>query len=131
MRKDDTHVRALHVAEALIQTKPAERIATVIRVAARDYCSSMTVIGLETRLTFEDAMTIITSAADQLRIRVEARDLVMFYGIRILLQTAVSEVLSPSQAMVEWRTPSSYELERSLMQKSKVEPANATTRAQR
>ncbi len=76
-------------------------------------------------------MTIITSAADQLRIRVEARDLVMFYGIRILLQTAVSEVLSPSQAMVEWRTPSSYELERSLMQKSKVEPANATTRAQR
>jgi len=125
MRKDEIHTSVLHIAEARIVTARAERIAANIREKVRDYCLSAEVTAVETHLTFEGAKATMTLAKEGLRIRVEARDLVMFHGIRILLQTAIAKVASASQARADWYAPSSSGLERSRIE---VERSRTGTR---
>lgn len=104
MRKDETHINVLHIAEARIVAAHAARTAADIREKVRDYCLSAEVTAFETHLRFEGAKATVALAEEGLRIRVEAGDLVMFLGIQILLQTAISKAVSASQAGANWRS---------------------------
>lgn len=112
MRKDEIHIGVLHIAEARIVAARAERIAADIRKKVRDYCVSTEVTAFETHLRFEGVKATMALAEEGLRIRVEARDLVMFHGIQILLQTAISKAVSASQVRADWCASPSSGLER-------------------
>lgn len=95
---DDSDISLMHFAEMRVVGTPAERVAVDICKRVLDYCLSAEISALAARLTFEGAEAMMTPAEEGLRIRVEACDLVMLHGVRILLQTAIADVLSPSQA---------------------------------
>ena len=107
MRIDEVDIGHVHVAEVRIVTPHAQRIAADICRRVRDYCLSAEINALEARLSFEGAEAMMTSVEQGLRIRLEADDLVMLHGIRILLQIAISKVASPSQMRTDWHAPSS------------------------
>ncbi|WP_440982258.1 SMa0974 family conjugal transfer regulator [Shinella sumterensis] len=107
----------IHVAEASIIDDRSEQIAAHIRTRLHDYCLSIRETQSEMRLTFDHAHAIMTRADDSLNIRLEARDLAMFCGVKMILQLAISSVISRPQEALVWRAPALLDLyERSRRQ---------------
>ncbi|MDK4713633.1 hypothetical protein [Rhizobium sp. CNPSo 4039] len=76
----------------------AERACTQIRDGSR---SSVT-DGAGRFLNFGDACVIIRPTHDGLFVRIFARDLVIFYGIRTLLEGSLAELAAISNKAIEW-----------------------------
>ena len=91
-----------HAAEATLATPDAEHVAKKLHVKTRAWNLTTEVIEDERLLIFEDAWAILIPTRDGLRIRVEARELDMFYGIRAILQSAISDVATISNEHIEW-----------------------------
>lgn len=102
MQRSNTPIILNHAAEAIVATPHAEHVAEKLHVKTRACSLSTRIIDAERLLVFEDAWAILIPTREGLRIRVEARELDMFYGIRAILQIAISDVATMSNEHVEW-----------------------------
>ncbi|WP_458574640.1 SMa0974 family conjugal transfer regulator [Rhizobium sp. PDO1-076] len=96
-----------HVAEAFVQAPHAECVADKICARFSAYCQST---GTDRILDFGDARAILKPTDEGLHFRVEAEELVTFYGIRTLLQASLSTITVPGGA-VEWHPACSVSFE--------------------
>ncbi len=76
----------------------AERAYGQIRHSSRSAITG----GADRFLNFGDAYVIIRPTNDGLFVRIFARDLVIFYGIRTLLEGSLSELAAISNEAIEW-----------------------------
>lgn len=76
----------------------AERACTQIRDGSRSAVAD----GADRFLSFGDACVIIRPTNDGLFVRIFARDLVIFYGIRTLLEGSLSKLAAISNEAIEW-----------------------------
>jgi hypothetical protein len=90
-----------HVAEAFVRAPHAECVADKICARSSAYCRSTGTNGTDRLLDFGEARAILKPTDEGLHFRVEAQELVTFYGIRTLLQASLSAVIVPGGA-VEW-----------------------------
>jgi hypothetical protein len=90
-----------HVAEAFVQAPHAECVADKICARSSAYCRSTSANGSDRVLDFGNARAILKPTNDGLHFRVEAQELLTFYGIRTLLQASLSTITVPGGA-VEW-----------------------------
>ncbi len=97
-----------HVAEAFIPVAHARCVAEKLCTKCCDYCLSIDVAGPDKLLTFEDARAILRPADAGLRMRVEGQNLVVFCGVRTLLQGQLSTVATIQVKAVEWE-PAGHE----------------------
>ncbi|MBB3428216.1 hypothetical protein FHT85_005237 [Rhizobium sp. BK312] len=76
----------------------AERACTQVRYGSRSALTD----GADRFLNFGDGCAIIRPTNDGLFVRVLARDLVVFYGIRTLLEGSLSKLAAISNDAIEW-----------------------------
>jgi hypothetical protein len=76
----------------------AERACTQIREGSRSAVSD----GAERFLNFSDGCVIMRPTSDGLFVRISARDLVIFYGIRALLEGSLFKLAAISNHAIEW-----------------------------
>ncbi|MDX3978607.1 hypothetical protein, partial [Shinella sp.] len=77
---------------------------TVDQLCARccAYCLSIGEDSVDRLLTFEDVCATLRPANGGLRMRVEGRDPVSFYGVRMLLQGQLGIVTAIATMAIEW-----------------------------
>lgn len=97
-----------HVAEAFVPVAHAQCVAEQLCSKCCDYCLSIDVADADKLLTFEDARAILRPADGGLRMRVEGQNLVVFCGVRALLQGQLSTVATVQVKTVEWE-PAGHE----------------------
>ena len=97
-----------HIAEAFVPVAHARCVAEQLCSKCCGYCLSIDVAGADKLLTFEDARAILRPAATGLRMRVEGQNLVVFCGVRTLLQGQLSTVATIQVKAVEWE-PAGHE----------------------
>jgi len=76
----------------------ADRARTQIRSGSRSAVAE----GADRFLDFGDGCAIIRPTNDGLFVRILARDLVIFYGIRALLEGSLSKLAAISNEAIEW-----------------------------
>ncbi|WPE24325.1 hypothetical protein [Shinella zoogloeoides] len=92
-----------HIAEAFVPVAHARCVAEQLCTKCYGYCLSMDAVGADKLLTFEDARAILRPADTGLQIRVEGQNLVVFCGVRTLLQGQLSTVATVQAKSVEWQ----------------------------
>lgn len=92
-----------HIAEAFVPVAHARCIAEQLCKKCLGYCLSMDSAGGDKLLTFEDARAILRPADAGLQMRVEGQNLVVFCGVRTLLQGQLSTVATIQAKSVEWQ----------------------------
>ncbi|WP_245424901.1 SMa0974 family conjugal transfer regulator [Shinella zoogloeoides] len=92
-----------HVAEAFVPVAHARCVAEKLCTKCCGHCLSIDVAGSDKLLTFEDARAILRPADTGLQMRVEGQDLVMFCGVRMLLQGQLAAVATVQAKEVEWQ----------------------------
>lgn len=92
-----------HVAEALVPVSDAAWVAEKLCIRCRDHCLSSGAAGADKLLAFDHARAILRPTKKQLTIRVEAQDLAIFYGIRMVLQANLSAIITVSGEGIEWQ----------------------------
>lgn len=95
-----------HVAEALVLLPNAETVAEDICSRSRIYCRSITTRGSDRLLDFGDGRAVLKPGKEGLFLRVEAHDLVTFYGIRTVLQGHLFATSSVRDSAIEWHPTS-------------------------
>lgn len=95
-----------HVAEAFVLVPHAESVMKNVCSRTRDYCHFIGVTASVKFLDFGDGRAILRPSDDGLHFRVEAQDLVTFYGIRTLLQGHLFVTARVPDGAVEWQTAS-------------------------
>lgn len=91
-----------YIAEAFVPVAHARCVADKLCTKCCGYCLSIDVAGADKLLTFEDARAILRPADTGLRMRVEGQNLVVFCGVRTLLQGQLSTVATVEVRAVEW-----------------------------
>jgi len=91
-----------HVAEAFVPVTHARCVAEKLCTKCRGYCLSIDVVGADRLLTFEDARAILRPTGAGLRMRVEGQNLIVFCGVRTLLQGQLSSVATVGAGGVAW-----------------------------
>lgn len=91
-----------HIAEAFVPIAHARCVAEKLCTKCCGYCLSVDVSRADKFLTFEDARAILRPADAGLRMRVEGQNLVVFCGVRTLLQGYLSTVTTVEARAVEW-----------------------------
>jgi len=97
-----------HVAEAFVPVAHARCVAEQLCTKCCDYCLSFDIAGADKLLTFENARAILRPSEAGLRMRVEGQNLVVFCGVRTLLQGQLSTVATVQVKAVEWE-PAGHE----------------------
>ncbi|OWV71203.1 hypothetical protein ATY76_31635 [Rhizobium sp. R339] len=95
--------KCVHVAEAFVAISRTQHAADKICTRIEDFCQSLVVMGPDRLLTFEGGGAIIAPTSESLILRVSARDLVTFCGIRALLEAGLFLATSVSEGTIEWR----------------------------
>ena len=96
-----------HIAEAFVPVAHARCVAEQLCTKCCGYCLSMDAAGADKLLTFEDARAILRPADAGLQMRVEGQNLVVFCGVRMLLQGQLSTLATVKAKSVEWQ-PAGY-----------------------
>jgi hypothetical protein len=91
-----------HTAEAVICVMDSNFISKGLCASVQEYCRSVTRSGIDSILDFGDARAILRPMKEGLHMRVEARELVTFCGIQMLLQARLSTIMTFSGVTVEW-----------------------------
>jgi len=91
-----------HVSEAFVAIERAPFVAEKVSTQIRDFCRSIIAEGSDRLLNFGDGCAIIRPAGDGLVLRVSARDLVTFYGIRTLIESSLWKFAANSTRSIEW-----------------------------
>lgn len=92
-----------HVAEAFVLIPYAERVAEKVCNGSRAFFRSIEHTGRDKLIDFGDARAILRSTDEGLFFRVEAHNLITFYGVRTLLQGRLSSAMRFESEAVEWR----------------------------
>lgn len=92
-----------HIAEAFVPTAHARSVAETLCTKCCGYCVSIDAAEADKLLTFEDARAIIRPADDGIQMRVEGKNLVVFCGVRMLLQGQLATVATVHPGAVEWQ----------------------------
>jgi hypothetical protein len=92
-----------HVAEAFVPVAHARYVAEQLCKGCCGHCLSIGVAGADKLLTFEDARAILRPADSGLQMRVEGQNLVVFCGVRMLLQGQLATVATVQARAVEWQ----------------------------
>ncbi|MCD1265434.1 hypothetical protein B5M44_26065 [Shinella sumterensis] len=91
-----------HIAEAFVPVGHAQCVVEQLCTKCCGYCLSVAIAGADKLLTFEDARAILRPADAGLQMRVEGRNLVVFCGVRSLLQGHLTTVATVQGTAVEW-----------------------------
>jgi hypothetical protein len=75
-----------NVAEALVPVAQGQNVAENICTAVRSFCESIVTDGPYKLFSFEDGRVILWPRDDGLLFRVSARDLVVFQGIKTIIE---------------------------------------------
>lgn len=94
-----------HSAEAFVCVAHSNCITEGLCARAQEYCRSIRRLEHGKLLNFDDARAIVRPTDKGLHFRVEAQDLVMFCGIRTLLQGSLSAITTFPDAGIEWHPP--------------------------
>ncbi|EPR21153.1 MULTISPECIES: SMa0974 family conjugal transfer regulator [Agrobacterium] len=95
---------AKHNSETVVAVPDADRIAETLCGSLRDCALSIDTNRADQVLNFGDGRAIIKANVCGLHLRVEAEDLATFFGIRSLLQVALSRALNDQSGHLEWHT---------------------------
>ncbi|NTE68130.1 DUF2218 domain-containing protein [Agrobacterium tumefaciens] len=93
---------AKHISETVVAVPHAGRIVETLCGSLRDCALSIDTNRADQVLNFGDGRAIIKAEVCALRLRVEAEDLATFFGIRSLLQVAMSRASNDLFGRVEW-----------------------------
>lgn len=91
-----------HAAEALVSIPHSENIIEKICDQSREFCRSIEHAGEDKLIDFGDAQAVLKSIDEGLFLRVEANNLITFYGVRTLLQGRLSGIMTFEGEAVEW-----------------------------
>jgi len=91
-----------HIVKAFVPLPNAEFVAENICARVRIYCRSISATGTERHLDFGDARVNMKPNVKGLFLRVKAKDLVTFYGIRTLLQGHLFATTTIPGGSVQW-----------------------------
>lgn len=91
-----------YVADAVVAISHAQSAAEEIITQIRELCGSITTDEAERLLDFEDGHAVIEANGEHLLLRVCARDPLIFYGIRTLLEGSLSMLALTPAMPVEW-----------------------------
>lgn len=91
-----------HISETVVSVSVANQIAETLCGSLRDCALSIDINGTDQVLNFGDGQAIIKPNVCGLYLRVEAEDLATFFGIRSLLQVALSRASNNRPAPLEW-----------------------------
>lgn len=91
-----------HVAETFVATAHAANVAEKICTQIGEFCRSILSDGPDKFLSLEDGCVVILPADDGLFFRVSARDLVVFHGIRTLIEGSLSNFATVSDDVIKW-----------------------------
>lgn len=92
-----------HIAEAFVPVAHAQCVADQLCGRCCSYCLSIDAEGSDRLLTFEDCRAVLRPMDAGLQIRVEGRDMVVFCGVRMLLQSQLATVPTITTKAVEWQ----------------------------
>jgi hypothetical protein len=95
---------AKHTSETSISISHADQTAELLCVALRDCTLSIATNHTERLLNFGDGRAFIRQTACGLHLRVEAQDLLTFFGIRSLVQVSLSQVATHLSGQLEWHS---------------------------
>jgi len=91
-----------HVVEAFVSVPHSKHVAERICSQIRDFYRSIIVDGSDKLLEFDNGRATIRLTDNGLFLRVSAGDLVIFYGIRTLLEGSLSALSRTSEGAFEW-----------------------------
>ncbi|WP_454859169.1 SMa0974 family conjugal transfer regulator [Rhizobium binxianense] len=92
-----------HAAEAFVPVAHSRCVAERLSTKCRGYCLSIDATEVDKHLTFEDARAILRPAEKGIQMRVEGKNLVVFCGVRLLLQGQLATVATVNAEAVEWQ----------------------------
>ena len=93
------------IAETFVSTPHAQCVAERLCAQCLGYCLSISAVGADKLLLFEDGCSaILRPSGGGLQMRVEGRDLVVFCGVRTLLQGQLASVTTVPTKVVEWQS---------------------------
>ncbi|KAB2791324.1 hypothetical protein F9L06_23165 [Brucella anthropi] len=92
-----------HIAESFVPIAHARCVAEQLCAKCCSYCLSVAIADADKLLTFEDARAILRPADAGLQMRVEGQNLVIFCGVRMLLQGQLAAVTTVQTNGVEWQ----------------------------
>ncbi|PZM12950.1 SMa0974 family conjugal transfer regulator [Rhizobium tubonense] len=95
-------VKFKHAAEAFVPVPHAEGVVENLCERTRGHCLSIRQTGADKVLAFEDARAILRPTSAGVQMRVEAKDMVVFYGVRVILQGNLTAVAPVDAQDVEW-----------------------------
>ncbi|OWV98877.1 hypothetical protein [Rhizobium sp. R693] len=98
-----------NISEAIVWVADAARVAEILCGSLRECALSIDTNRSDHVLNFGDGKAIVGPKACGLYLRVEAKDLATFLGIRSLLQVALSRASNDQSGHVEWH-PAVHEL---------------------
>lgn len=93
-----------HISETCVSIPDVDQTAELLCVALRDCTLSIATNHTERIVDFGDGRAIIRQTACGLNLRVEAQDLLTFFGIRSLVQVALSQVATHLSGQLEWHS---------------------------
>jgi len=91
-----------HVVEAFVSVPHAQRVAERICSQIHDFYRSIIIDGPDKLLEFDNGRAIIRLTDNGLFLRVSAGDLVIFYGIRTLLEGSLLTLSPNPEGPFEW-----------------------------
>lgn len=91
-----------HVAEAFVLIPYAARAAEQVCNRSSDFFRTIEHAGEDKLIDFGDARAILRPTDEGLFFRVEAHNLITFYGVRTLLQGRLSAIVTIEGEAVEW-----------------------------
>lgn len=92
-----------HIAEAFVPVAHSRCVAENLCTKCCGYCLSIDATDVDKLLTFEDARAILRPAEKGIQMRVEGKNLVVFCGVRTLLQGQLATVATVHAGAVEWQ----------------------------
>lgn len=92
-----------HTAEAFVPAAHAECVGEQVRVRIHDYCLTIHTSGTHWLLDFGDGRACLKATREGLRVRIKARDLVTFYGIRTILQGCLLAAAPEAVSAMAWQ----------------------------
>lgn len=91
------------IAETFVSVADAKCVVDQLCARCCAYCLSIGEDGVDRLLAFEDVRATLRPADGGLLMRVEGRDLILFYGVRMLLQGQLETVATIATTPVEWQ----------------------------
>lgn len=91
-----------HVAEAFVSVSHARSVAEEVCLRIKDFCQSIGASGSDNLLDFENGRATLRPTDGGLFLRVGGEDLVIFYGIRALLEGNLLAITQISEEAIEW-----------------------------